>query len=301
MLKKIFFLTYLILISICLLLAKNSQASTVEQLNRNTEIIKQELNLIQSLLANMNSSQEISASGFIAVNLSNNYVLLEKNPQRLFPIASITKMMTAVIVLENIEAQKNIILTEEMLKPLGNSPSLYRGLSVSASNLLKASLIQSSNDAAQALSYFIGNKKFVQLMNQKAKELGMINTVFYDVHGLSPLNRSTPLDLVKLLAYIHKNHAEIFEITKNNNFWLPDKKGNLLKFQNVNNFYPLSSFLGGKAGYLPEAKQTMAGVFNIKGNPVAIVVLNSKNQQADVFSILRQLENEEFWRTSAKK
>jgi D-alanyl-D-alanine carboxypeptidase len=138
-------------------------------------------------------------------------------------------------------------------------------------------------------------------MNQKAKELGMINTVFYDVHGLSPLNRSTPLDLVKLLAYIHKNHSEIFEITKNNNFWLPDKKGNLLKFQNVNNFYPLSSFLGGKTGYLPEAKQTMAGVFNIKGNPVAIVVLNSKNRQADVFSILRQLENEEFWRTNEKK
>ena len=124
-----------------------------------------------------------------------------------------------------------------MLKPQGYSPSLYLGLSVSAENLLKAILIQSTNDAAEALSYFIGKEEFLALMNQKAKELNMINTVFYDPHGLNPANRSTAQDLIKLLTYIYKNHPEILDISRNNNFWLPDSTGKLLKFRNLNAFY----------------------------------------------------------------
>jgi D-alanyl-D-alanine carboxypeptidase (penicillin-binding protein 5/6) len=148
-----------------------------------------------------------------------------------------------------------------MLKPLGQSPSLYLGLSVSAENLLKAALLQSSNDAAKALSFSLGKQKFVQLMNKKAKELGMTNTTFDDAHGLSHKNVSTASDLIKLLAYIYKNHPEILRITKENNFWLPDKTGKLLKFQNVNNFYPLSNFIGGKTGYSKKSQTNLGSGF----------------------------------------
>ena len=255
------------------------------------EILKQEVSLLQSLLTNMKSRQEISAQAYIVVNLADNSVLLQKNSNQSYPIASVTKLMTAVISLGHTLPQETITLTPEMLKPLGYSPSLYLGLSVSAANLLKASLIQSANDAAQSLSHFVGKQKFIQIMNQKAEDLGMANTIFYDAHGLSPNNRSTASDLAKLLTYIHQNHPEILETTKNNDFWLPDRTGTLLKFQNVNNFYPLSDFVGGKTGYLPEAKQTMAGVFDVNGKATAIVVLHSQNRQADLFAILRQLEN----------
>jgi len=291
---KIFFLLFSLSLFIFLpLVSKAVEASSLMEtakLSQQIEILKQEISLLQSLLLNLQSQQEITTQSYLVVNLSDNSVILEKNPNQLYRIASITKLMTAVIALENINTDKTITLTEKMLEPLGQSPSLFLGLNISAENLLKASLIQSSNDASEALAYFVKKEKFLGLMNQKAKELNMANTIFYDVHGLNPANHSTAADLAKLLTYIYKNHPEILTITRDNNFWLPDRTGRLLKFQNVNNFYPLSTFIGGKTGYLLEAKQTLASIFNVKGNPIVIVLLYSSNRQADAFAILKQLE-----------
>ena len=80
-------------------------------------------------------------------------------------------------------------------------------------------------------------------------------------------------------------------ITKNNNFRLPGETGNLLKFKNVNNFYQLPEFIGGKTGYLPEAKQTSASLFNLNEGPIAIILLYSKNRQTDTLRILNWLKN----------
>ena len=270
--------------------AAAAQPTEIAKLRQQIEILRQEVLLLQSLLTNMQTRQPISAASYAAVNLSDNSVLLEKNSPQAYPIASVAKLMTAVIARENIAPSQTITLTEPMLKPLGQSPSLFLGLQVSVENLLKAALIQSANDAAEALAYSMGKETFLDLMNQKARELSMTQTVFYDVHGLNPANRSTASDLAKLVTYIYEKHPEILNITRDNNFWLPDSTGRLLKFQNVNNFYPLSYFLGGKTGYLLEAKQTLAGVFQIQGKPIALVVLSSENRQADVFAILSQLK-----------
>jgi len=297
---KIFFLLFcILLLAFSPLGSETAQASNqaererlLQQILQQIEILKQEILLLQMLLSNLQSRQEITAPSYLAINLSDNSVVLKKNSDQLYPIASITKLMTAVITLENIDADQTITLTEEMLKPLGHSPALFLGLNVSAENLLKASLIQSTNDASESLTYFLGKKKFLDLMNQKAKELDMANTVFFDAHGLNPANRSTATDIAKLLTYIHKNHPEILSITKDNNFWLLDPTGRLLKFQNVNNFYHLPEFIGGKTGYLPEAKQTLALIFNVNKEPVAIILLYSSNRQSDTFKIINQLKNQ---------
>jgi len=281
---KVFLLSFLLLFS----LSFPAKADSVS-LARAIEILKQEISLLQMLLLNMQSSGPITASSFLAVDLSDNSVLLEKSPDKAYPIASVTKLMTTLVALENIDMDEEITLTEEMLIPLGQSPSLFNGLTISAENLLKATLIQSANDAAESLAYFLGKEKFIRLMNRKAQELDMDDTVFYDVHGLNPANVSTTKDLVKLLAYIRKNHAEILTIAKDNNFWLPDETGTMLKFQNVNNFYPLTAFIGGKTGYLVDAKQTLASIFDVNGRQIAIVLLHSANRQADVFAILKEL------------
>jgi D-alanyl-D-alanine carboxypeptidase len=288
---KSLFLFFLLLFIFFLFTTKRvgaASAADMENLSQQIEIIKQEISLIQSLILNSQSRKEITAKSYLAISLSDNSVILEKNSNQPYPIASVTKLMNAIVVLENIDMEKTITLTEKMLEPYGQSPSLFPGLNISAENLLKASLTQSVNDAAEALAYFMGKDKFLDLMNQKAKELNMTNTIFYDVHGLNPANRSTAQDLAKLLLYIYKNHAEILDITRDDNFWLPDKTGRLLKLRNQNNFYPLSTFIGGKTGDLPEAKQTLASIFNVNG-PVAIVLLYSNNRQADVFSILKKL------------
>jgi serine-type D-Ala-D-Ala carboxypeptidase (penicillin-binding protein 5/6) len=255
------------------------------------EILKQELIVIQSLVINMSLNREIKAKSYIAVNLDDNSILIEKKSEEQQTIASITKLMTAVIVLENIDSNHRIILTQEMLKSYGYSPAIFKGLEISSNNLLRAMLIQSTNDAAESLSYFIGKDYFISLMNQKAKNLEMNNTIFRDVHGLSPENKSTAKDLVKLLYYIYEEYPEILSITRDNNFWLPGIDGKQLKFRNMNNFYYLDYFIGGKTGYLTASRETMASVFEISKKPIAIVVLNSDNRQADIFSIINKIRD----------
>jgi len=230
-----------------------------------------------------------NSDSYIAVDISDNFVIAQKNSDQAYPIASITKLMNAVVAVENIDMKKTITLNRQILKPEGYSPSLFLHLTVSAKNLLRASLIQSTNDASEALSYFIGNKKFIGLMNQKAKDINMESTHFYDAYGLDPKNHSTASDLAKLLAYIYKHHPEILSITKENNFWLPDKTGKLLKFQNVNNLYAYPEFIGAKSGYIPESKQTLASMANINGKPIAIVLLYSTNRKKDALNMVSWL------------
>ena len=287
-----FSLFLFIILTFFLIVPKPVEALTQAEkalLLQQIEILRYEVQLLQSLLLNLQLKQEISAGSYLAVNLSDNSTILEKNANQPYPIASITKLMSALVTSEHIKKNQTITLTEKMLEPLGHSLTLFLGLNISAENLLKASLIQSTNDACESLAYFLGKEKFLDQMNQKAKELGMKNTVFSDVHGLSPTNRSTAADLTKLISYLYKEHPEILHLTRDNNFWLPDSTGRLLKFQNVNNFYPLPEFIGGKTGYLPQAKQTLASVFLVNKKPISIILLYSDNRQADIFTILNRL------------
>ncbi len=258
---------------------------------RQIEILQDKVKELLLLISNLNFQKEVNARSYVVFDISKNSVILEKNKEFSYPVASITKLMGAVVALENIDMDKTIVLSEKMLEPLGYSPSLFLGLRVSAKNLLKASLIQSTNDAANSLAYFLEDGDFLELMNKKAKELNMKNTFFYDPHGLSPSNVSSANDISKLLIYIYENHPEILEISRDNNFWLPNEFGRMLKFKNVNNFYNHSLFIGGKTGYLPEARQTFAAIFNIKENPVAIVLLYSQNRQEDTLKIIDKIKS----------
>lgn len=285
--RKIILILFAILV---LIFAQEAEASTISSAQQ-IEILQQEILTLRALIRNYNLYQKPIAGSYIAVDISNNSVLLQKNADKQFSMASVTKLMNAVVSVENISMDQNITLTEKMLLPLGQTPVLYSGLKITANDLLKATIIQSSNDSAEALSYFLGKENFINLMNQKAKELGMSDTVYYDTNGLDLNNKSTASDLAKLISYIYKNHPQILEITKNNDFWLPDQNGNMLKFRNGNNFYYMGEFVGGKTGYIPEAKQTFDSIFNVNGKSIAIAVLYSDNRMADIFSILRQLKS----------
>lgn len=250
------------------------------------ELLQKEVNRLIQLIAKINLQKEISANAYLIADISNNSILLEKNINKLYPVASITKLMSSTIAIENINLEEKIILTERMLEPLGYSPSLFLGANIRGKDLLKASIIQSTNDASNSLTYFLKEEEFLNLMNKKAKELNMNNTVFYDSHGLNPLNTSNSSDLLKLLEYIYKNHPQILEISRDNNFWLPNNFGRMLKFKNVNNFYNHPLFIGGKTGYLIEARQTFASIFNIDQKPIVIIILYSNNRQLDTLKII---------------
>jgi len=287
--KKIFFI-------ICVfffIIPQPIEALTSVQRNsllQQIEILQSEIRLLRSLLRNMQLEQEITATSYLVINITDNSVVLGKNVNQIHSIASLTKLMNAIIAKEYIKMNELIVLTEEMLLPFGHSPALYLGLRITAQNLLKASIIQSTNDSAESLANFLRKNKFLDLMNQKTKELGMKNTIFYDVHGLSLENQSTTNDLSKLITYVYKEHPDILEITRNNDFWLPDRNGRLLHFRNLNEFYFLENFIGGKTGFLPQAKETFAGIFRVNEKSFAIILLHSDNRQADIFNLLRQLK-----------
>lgn len=287
--KKIFFI-------ICVfffVIPQPTEALTSVQRNsllQQIEILQSEIRLLRSLLRNMQLEQEITATSYLVINITDNSVVLGKNVNQIHSIASLTKLMNAIIAKEYIKMNESMVLTEEMLLPFGHSPALYLGLRITAQNLLKASIIQSTNDSAESLANFLVKNKFLDLMNQKTKELGMKNTIFYDVHGLSLENQSTANDLSKLITYIYKEHPDILEITRNNDFWLPDRNGRLLHFRNLNEFYFLENFIGGKTGFLPQAKETFAGIFRVNEKSFAIILLHSDNRQADIFNLLRQLK-----------
>lgn len=259
--------------------------------NQQIKVLLAKIEYLQNLIKNLLLEKSILAESYLVMDIADNSIISKKNTNQAHSIASLTKLMNAVIAIENSDLNKTITLNSDMLKPQGYSPSLFLNLTVSLKNLLQASLIQSTNDASEALSYDLGNQTFLSLMNQKAKELGMDNTHFSDVHGLSPQNRSSASDMAKLVTYIYKNHPQILEITKDNDFWLPDQTGKLLKFKNLNNFSHLSEFIGGKTGYLPEAKQSLASLFNLNGKNVAIILLRSKNRQADASRIVDLVKN----------
>lgn len=273
-----------------------AEMTAQEKKDQAIEILRHEIGVLQMLIKNLtlsgNPSYAITAKSYLALDINDNKVLLENNADKLQSIASITKLMNAVVAQENVDKNQSIHITNDMLDQEGQSPSLYPGLNISFENLLKASLIQSVNDAAQSISYFSGKDTFLSAMNQKAKNLEMNTTKFVDVNGMNQENKSTARDLSKLISYVYNNHRNLLTITQGNDFWLPDQNGKLLKFQNVNNFYYLSQFLGGKTGYLPEARQNIASVFNIKGKPVAIITLNAENRQADTLAIVSKLEKQ---------
>ena len=291
--KKIYFIIIILTFLFSFLIQEKISAQTLEQLElinklkAQIQYLQQE---IERLKASLKTIEGISAQSYLVVNLSDNSIILEKNKERQYIPASITKLMTAVIASENLDLDQKITLSQEMLSPLGWSPALYLGLNVSGKNLLKATLIQSTNDAAFALTFFLPRDEFLKLMNQKAKGLSMKDTVFFDVHGLSKENKTTAQDMVLLLDYIYQKHPEILGITKDDDFWLPGPDGKLLKFKNVNNFYQLPEFVGGKTGYLIAAGQNLASVFIIKNKPLALILLSSQNRQIDTIKILDWLK-----------
>ncbi len=270
-----------------------------EELLIKYEEIQKRLKYLRWYVNKFDLKDNLSADSYLISDILYEENLLEKNPTSAYPIASVTKLMSAVVTRENIDETKKITLTPSMLGHNRESPALYLGATVSGESLLRAMLIQSTNDASEALTYFLESGKFIKLMNEKKEDIGMEKSVFFDAHGLGrscntklPENMASASDLFKLLKYIKENHPEILEITTEENFSLPGKcpdREGLCTFLNLNVAHGIKEFLGGKTGYIPVAKQTFAGLFEFNKKPYAVVLLYSENRVSDLQKICNWL------------
>jgi len=227
-------------------------------------------------------------------------ILFRKNIDQPLPIASLTKLMTAVIVLENSEddsLSKKVIVSpkaasQEDVPVFGN---LKSGDKLSVKKLLELMLIYSSNDAAWALFEVIGQEYFVEKMNQKAEILGLENTHFVNPTGLDPenllynldnldyFNYSTARDLVKLAQYILKEHPLIFEISRKEPLYLI-KDG-------IFDLFLTQKVIGGKTGYTDEAGGCILFIFkNDEGNLFINVILGTPSASARIAEMQKLID-----------
>lgn len=166
--------------------------------------------LIMMCCVSVSAEEEISVSAKSAVVIcaDTSEVVYSKNMNECLPMASTTKIMTSVLALEYGATDVPITMTRDMITVEGSSMGLLEGDLVSLKTLVKGMLLESGNDAANAVAHIVGGDvaSFVVLMNNKAKEIGMMSTTFETPSGLDGDNHySTAYDMALLGAYALKN------------------------------------------------------------------------------------------------
>ncbi|MDI6591541.1 MAG: L,D-transpeptidase family protein [Patescibacteria group bacterium] len=231
---------------------------------------------------------EIDAKEYLVADLKNNFIFLEKDSEKIVPIGSITKLMTALVVCEYINLWKEIKIKESDLI-FTSKPRLIPGQIYNSFDLLYLLLMESSNEAAKSLSRVLGEENFVEIMNKKTKNLGMRNTEFKDCWGGDPKNLSNAKDLFILAKYLYYNRKFILDISKGKIF--PDLiSKNFSDLKNFNCLYNEKNFIGGKIGKTKATKETSLSIFEIEfkkeKRPILILVLGSRDCCSDTKKIL---------------
>jgi len=255
-----------------------------------TEAERGRMPAVQKIGAQPKSDFDITALAYIAADIETGEVFAESYGTTNLPVASITKLVTAVVAHEQIPESTLVTITQAMLNTEGASGKLKLGEKIKAGDLLYPLLMVSSNDASEALARTHGRVAFINLMNEKVKSWGALNTRFADPSGLSYNNSSNVRDLFTIVRAVYKQHPDLFSITK-----LKTKSVRGHTWTNPTHFLNMSSYEGGKNGYTDQANRTAASVFKVKdgeGNehPVAIIVLRSGDRDADTLEILEYVE-----------
>lgn len=242
------------------------------------------------------SLPKLTAKSFLIADLDTGDLIDGHNIDEPLPIASLTKLLTTMIAIQNYKLEDEVWISGSAINTYGQQGNLYKGEKISVLDLLYATLLTSSNDAAEALAEFAGRKNFLAWMNTEASYINMADSEFFDASGLSAKNISSPADLFELTSYIYKNHPEILEITA-----LKSYRGERQTWYNNSRFRNDEKYLGGKNGYTDEAIHTLISLFelpigeNSESRNVAIIVLGSQNAEKDVRALkLYLLQNIEY-------
>lgn len=228
-------------------------------------------------------SLSLASNAAFVVDQDSSKVLFEKNAEVSLPIASITKLMTSLIVVEaKLDLDEMIeITTEDLDKEKGTGSRLAIGAKLSRADLLHIALMSSENRAASALgrNYPGGLTAFVAAMNAKAKQLGMNDTYYVDSSGLSSKNVASARDLVKLINAAYQ-FPLIREYSTDTRYVVNPKGKRLLEYGTTNHLVENSDWNIGlqKTGYIAEAGRCLVMQAIIEGRAVVMVFLDSKGK-----------------------
>ncbi len=230
---------------------------------------------------------KITAPSYVVIDLDRNAIILEKDSERLLPVASVTKLVTAVLVKKLFDQDASITMTRRALNTYGNEAWLREGEKMKVYELLYPLLMVSSNDASEVLaqSYSKGRQQFIKEMNNWTNSIGAYRTYFADPSGLSSKNVSSAKDLSIIVKWILVHEPELLDITL-----LKLKTIRVHTWTNPTHFLNLTSYAGGKNGYTPEANRTSVALFKLgKAQKLyGVILLGSEARDSDILDLLEE-------------
>lgn len=241
----------------------------------------------------------LSAKSFLVADLVTGEYIKESQNIGNYPLASVSKLMTALVTHEKIDPKSMAIVSRSSYNTYGTQGELLLGESIRVSDLMYPLLMESSNDGAEVLADSYGHDKFMSEMNKKAAALGMSDTYYNDPSGLDPKNVSTVEDQFKLAKYIFENAPVIFDLTRVRQFEILNHR-----WYNKNKTLNMPTFIGGKNGFIDESRQTTISLFDIqmaKGGKrkIAIILLKSNDREGDVVKILNFMKKNAYYELNA--
>ncbi|ARP80509.1 D-alanyl-D-alanine endopeptidase [Bordetella genomosp. 8] len=233
-------------------------------------------------------------------DLATSTVLFSKNEDTIKPIASISKLMTALVVVDaNQPMDEMLEVTDDDIDRLRHAASrLPVGSRLTRADMLHVALMSSENRAAHALGRYYpgGMPAFVRAMNAKARELGMMDTHFVEPTGLSSENVSSPRDLARMLRAAAQRPL-IHRYTTDTEYDVDMGKGHMRTFRNTNALVRSADWdiKVSKTGFINEAGECLVMLVNMQGRELAIVLLDSQGKYsriADAVRIRKFVQNE---------
>ena len=223
----------------------------------------------------------LSCRSCVLMDSDSGRVLYEKDKDNPRLIASITKIMTAILAIESGRLEEEVTVGEEVLTMYGSNIYIELGEKMKLLDMVYGLMLRSGNDAALVIAYFIGGSEenFVKMMNEKAKEVGMTNTVFNNPHGLDEVtqNKSTAYDMALLSSYASHNDTYMKIVGTKKYSVQTDKKSYL--WYNRNKLLGSYSYAtGGKTGYTPSAGRTLVTNASHNNLNLTAVTLNDGNE-----------------------
>jgi len=217
-----------------------------------------------------------SNEAYMVADLTTGGVLSGSNVASRWPTASLTKLLTATLIFDQLSTSTRITITPQMFAADPNEHTLVTGGTYTVEDLLHVMLMPSSNVAAQAMADFIGQTQFMAEMNQRAQAWGMTDTYFSDPSGISAANESTANDLLILAQHIYNNYPGILTLTNTPVTTITElNSGKKITVRSINAFVGEPNFVGGKTGNTDQAGGNLLSIFNDNGHQVLITVLGA--------------------------
>jgi D-alanyl-D-alanine carboxypeptidase len=219
---------------------------------------------------------DFSSKAYLVANLATGNIAAGFNTTSRWPTASITKLMTATLVLDQLSPTTTITISPQMFAADPDEHTLVIGGTYTVEDLLHVMLMPSSNVAAEAMADYIGRAQFMNEMNQRAQAWGMTDSYFDDPSGISAANQSTAKDLMALAQHIYSSYPGILAITNTPVTTITELNSDkTITVRSINSFAGTSGFVGGKTGNTPQADANLLSIFNDNGTPIVVVVLGA--------------------------